>query len=367
MRGRLLDEKPVIWKRINVPFEAKLNERSSALSAELCALEMIKSGTTGFVDAGGKYVSSFAQVYKASGLRGRLSYMTNDNPGMPQALRVNVEDGVKRQIQLYKELKEDDGILEAVFSVTALTAASESLIRSIFGYAKEHDIPTEVHMNEYASEVYDFIEKYGVRPFEWMEREGLIGNKFTAAHGIFLSPDEIDIIVERKIRVMHCPFSNCGKGIPQTPTLLSRGATVGFGTDGSAHGGVDLFREMRLFRGVMNAKHAVETGNPQVMPAETILQMATRGGAKALDVEHLGVIEEGAPADMIAVNTDAPHLFPTQNLVHTLLESATGSDVAHMLVNGQLIMRDREVLTLDEERIMYDARVFEQSGAFYWA
>ncbi|MCK9288433.1 MAG: amidohydrolase family protein [Sphaerochaetaceae bacterium] len=367
LRGRLLDEKPVIWKRINVPFESQLNERSSKLSAELCALDMMRSGTTGFIDAGGKYVETFASVYAEAGLRGRLSYMTNDNPMMPESLRVNVEEGLKRQVRLHQNLVASGGILEAVFSVTALTAASEAMIRTIFGYAKDHGIATEVHMNEYASEVYDFIEQYGCRPFEWMEQENLIGERFTAAHGIFLSPEEIDIIVDKKVRVMHCPFSNCGKGIPQTPYLLNRGAYVGFGTDGSAHGGVDLFREMRLFRGIMNAKHAVETGNPQVLPAETILKMATQGGAKGLDVPHLGVLEQGAPADMIAIKTDSPHLFPTQNLIHSLVESASGQDVHHMIVNGEILMKNREIITLDEEQILHDAQAFVESGDFYWS
>lgn len=367
LRGRLLDEKPVIWKRINVPFEARLTEETSALSASLCALEMIRSGTTGFIDAGGKYVPTFAEVYARAGLRGRLSYMTNDNPHFAEALRVDVKTGLARQMELHRTLAQSDSLLEGVFSVTALTAASEGLIREIFACAKAEDIATEVHMNEYASEVYDFIERYGLRPFEWMEREGLIGKRFTAAHGIFLSPAEIDILLERGVRVMHCPFSNCGKGVPPTPQLLARGVTVGFGSDGSAHGGLDLFREMRLFRGLMNAKHGIESADCQVMPAERLLQMATAGGAAALDVEGLGVLKPGAPADMIALDVDAPHLFPTQNLVHTLVESACGSDVRHMLVGGRLVMKDREVLTLDQEKILHDARRLEASGCFYWA
>lgn len=353
LRGRLLDEKPVIWKRINVPFEASLTEETSELSASLCALEMIRSGTTGFIDAGGKYVKNFAKVYNASRLRGRLSYMTNDNPSMPDALRIDIQSALKSQIQLNEELS--NGLLKGIFSVTALTAASEKLIRTIFSYAKENNIATEVHMNEYASEVYDFIEKYGLRPFEWMEKEGLIGDKFTAAHGIFLSPSEIEIILNKKIRIMHCPFSNCGKGIPKTPELLNRGAIVGFGSDGSAHGGVDLFKEMRLFRGVINVHHGILSADPQVMPAAKLIKMATQGGAAALDVEGLGIIKEGSPADIIAINIDAPHLYPTNNLINTMVESACGNDVSHSIVNGNVLMRNRVVETLDEEKIIWTA------------
>ncbi len=364
LRGRLLDEKPVIWKRINVPFEAKLSEKAASLSASLCALEMMKSGTTGFLDAGGKHLQSFARVYAKAGLRGRLSYMTNDNPGAPEALRVGVQDGLDRQIALHEEL--EGSLLAGVFSVTALTAASEELIRAIFGYAKEKGIATETHMNEYASEVMDFIEKYGLRPFEWLDREGLIGERFTAAHSIFLSQQEMDIVLKKGVRIIHCPFSNCGKGVPATPQLLARGATVGLGSDGSAHGGLDLFKEMRLLRGVMNAHWGLDTADPQIMPARKLLQMVTAGGAAALDVPGLGVVKQGAPADLIALDVDVAHLYPTQNLVNTLVESACGSDVKHMLVNGKTLMRNREVLTLDEEKILHEAKELERADGLLW-
>lgn len=151
LRGRLLDEKPVIWKRVNVPFECRLDEESSRLSAQLAALEMIHSGTTGFIDAGGKYADVFAQVYEASGLRGRLTCFTNDNA--PEPLRCGtVEEGVRRLRELRGSLS---GRLQGYFSVTALTAASEKLFRSVLEAAAEAGAPVEIHMNEYASEVSD--------------------------------------------------------------------------------------------------------------------------------------------------------------------------------------------------------------------
>lgn len=364
LRGRLLDEKPIIWRRINVPFEGCLTEETSRLSAQLCALEMIKSGTTGFLDAGGHYLDEFAEVYLTSGLRGRLSYMTNDNPGMPDKLRISPRQGLERQIRLKKDLY--GTLLDATFSVTALTAASEELIRTIFNFANENGIATEVHMNEYGAEVSDFISRYGKRPFEWLDEENLIGDQFTAAHCIFLSPSEIDVILKHAINVIHCPFSNCGKGIPQTPQLLHRGATVGFGSDGSAHGGLDLFREMRLFRGVMNSSLGQCCADSQVMPASTLLKMATSGGASVLNADGLGTITENAPADLIALNANAPHLYPTQNLINTLVESASGQDVMHSIVNGKALMRNRHVLTLDEEKILASAREINERNPIYW-
>lgn len=352
LRGRLLDEKPVIWKRVNVPFECRLDEESSRLSAQLAALEMIRSGTTGFIDAGGKYTDVFAQVYEASGLRGRLTCFTNDNA--PEPLRCEtVKEGVRRLKELRGSLS---GRLQGYFSVTALTAASEKLFRTVLEAAAEEGAPVEIHMNEYAGEVSDFIERYGSRPFEYLEAHGLLKAPFIAPHCIFLSAGEMEIIRQRQVRVIHCPFSNCGKGVPDTPQLLSRGVSVGFGSDGSAHGGVDLFREMRLFRGVQNAVRGVGAADSQAMPAGTLLKMATQGGAAAMMEEGGGRIAPGAPADIIALNAAQPHLWPTQNLVNTLVESASGRDVVHMIVDGQLVMEDRQVLTMDEQAILFQAR-----------
>lgn len=359
LRGRLLDEKPVIWKRVNVPFESRLDEESSRLSACLAAMEMISCGTTGFVDAGGKYPEIYAEVYQEAGLRGRLSVMTNDNPFCPESLRApSVPAAVERLRAMKGALS---GLLKPIYSVTTPTAVSEELLRAVLEAAAADGVPVETHMNEYASEVTDFVERYGKRPFVWLEEEGLLQAPMTAPHCIFLSQEEIEIMARRRVRVAHCPFSNCGKGVPPTPQLLAAGVPVGLGTDGSAHGGLDLFREMRLFRGVMNVTRGVGTADSSIMPAETLLAMAARGGGAALMEPGLGVIEKGAPADLIALDTGAPHLWPTQNLVHTLVESASGADVRHSIVNGRLLMRDRELLTIDRERVRREAeRLFEK-------
>ncbi|MGE4585114.1 MAG: amidohydrolase family protein [Sphaerochaeta sp.] len=353
LRGRLLDERPVIWKRINVPFESTLTEQESSLSASLAALEMMKAGTTGFVDVGGRFALSFAQVYEQSGLRGRLSYMANDNPNAPASLRVTAMDAVGRMLDLHTQLT---GRVKGYASVTALTAASENMIKQMITAAQENGIPFETHMNEYASEVFEFVERYQMRPFEYLENEGLLAGPFVAAHCIFLSEREKEIIQHRGVMVAHCPFSNCGKGVPDTPNLLARGVAVGFGTDGSAHGGLDLFKEIRLFRGVMNAVKGVGSADYAVMDAATLLKMATSNAAGMLNHTGLGTLVEGAPADLIALNMDQVHMWPTHNMVNTVVESASGSDVVHSIIDGRLVMKDRVVLTLDEEKIRHEAK-----------
>lgn len=366
LKGSLLDEKPVIWKRINVPFEASLTEETMALSAGLAAAEMIRNGTTSFVDAGGPHIEAAAEVYLRAGIRGALTWQTTDGPRVPDTLRVETRDAVPRHEHFYKNYNGKGGLLKVYYSITSLMACSQELFHSVFQAAKDQGIPAECHMNEYASEVLDFIERYKERPFEYLEHQGLLSDQFTAAHCIMLSESEIEILRSHRIRAVHCPFSNCGKGVPQTPRLLAAGIPVGFGSDGAGHGGLDLFREMRAFRCIMNVTHGLSAANPQIMPARTVLSMAAAGGAAALmEEEQLGAVKEGNLADLIAVHIDQPHLMATGSLVNSLLESASGSDVKHSIINGKIVMKDRELLTLDEEKIYAEVKEIMGGHEFF--
>lgn len=365
LKGSLLDEKPVIWKRINVPFEASLTEETMALSAKMAGVEMIKNGTTSFVDAGGPHIEAAAEEYLQMGLRGALTWQTTDGARVPDGLRVETADAVPRLEKFHREYDGKGGLLKAYYSVTSLMACTEELFRSVFSAAKERHITAECHMNEYASEVLDFIERYGERPFEYLEHVGILPDEFVAAHCIMLSESEIEIMKSHRIHAVHCPFSNCGKGVPQTPRLLAAKIPVAFGSDGAGHGGLDLFRELRAFRCVMNVTHGLSTGNPQIMPAKTLLSMAAAGGASALMQEDLGAVKEGNLADLIAVNLDQPHLMATGSIVNTLVESAAGADVKHSIVHGRMVMKDRELLTIDEEKVMDEARKMMKGHRFF--
>ena len=362
LRGSLLDEKPVIWKRINVPFEASLTEETMALSARLSGAEMIKCGTTSFVDAGGPHIEAAAEEYLKMGMRGALTWQTTDGANVPDGLRIDTREALPRLEKFHREYH---GLLKVYYSVTSLMACTEDLFYTIFLAAKEQNVTAECHMNEYASEVLDFIERYGERPFLYLDRIGALSPQFVAAHCIMLSESEIQIVQDRGIKVVHCPFSNCGKGVPQTPRLLAAGIPVAFGSDGAGHGGLDLFREMRAFRCIMNVAWGITTGNPEIMPARTLLAMALEGGAQALMNSSLGSVRRGNLADLIAIDLDQPHLTPTGSIVNTLIESASGADVKHSIINGKLVMKDRKLLTIDEEKVVSEANQAMKSHALF--
>lgn len=361
LKGAVLDELPMIWTRIMLPFESTLTPEKMRLSASLAALEMIKNGTTGFVDAGSYFMEEAARIYLTSGLRGALSHSSMDQGNFPDSIRQTTEEVLASEDRLFDEFH-GKGNLKVFYSLRALMNCSPALIKATAGRATERNTFFQAHMNEYAGEVNYTLEKYQMRPVEYLDSLGVLNENFLSAHSIMLSAHERSLLAENQVKVVHCPFSNCGKGVPDTPSLLEQGVCTGLGTDGGAHGGLSLWNEMKIFRSVMNAFWGAKNANPAVMPAKTILKMASENGTHLLGEEKSGVLKEGFKADLISINWRQPHLLATNNPVNTLLECVCGNDVSDSIVNGKLLMRNRQVLTLDEEKILWQAEKYFTSG-----
>lgn len=361
LKGKVLDALPMIWTRIMLPFESTLTEEKMELSASLAALEMIKSGTTAFVDAGSYHMEAAAEVYVRSGLRGLISASTMDEKGLPDSIAHDAEEAVAQTDRLYDRYN-GKGNLKVAYSLRSLISCSDELNLKAAGRAKERGAKLQAHMNEYAGEVNYFLTNKKVRPFEYLDSMGILDEDFIAAHCILLSEREKDLLAERGVKVCHCPFSNCGKGAPDTPALREKGICVGLGTDGAAHGGLSLWNEMKIFRSVMNVEYGSRLNEPAVMPAKYILKMATENGYRFMG-EDGGRIEPGKQADLITINMMQPHLYPTGNPVNTLLECVTAGDVCDSIVNGKVLMKDRHVLTLDEKKILAKAAEYRNREA----
>ena len=356
LRGRVLDAMPMIWKRIMLPFESTLNEEKMRLSAELAALDMIRSGTCGFIDAGSYFMDKAAEVYETSGLRGALSVSTMDEEGLPASIAMTAEEAIEKTDILFERFH-GKGNLKVFYSLRSLISCSEDLIERAAIRAREKGTTLQAHMNEYPGEITPFLSRFQKRPYEFLDAKGILRPWFLGAHSLLLSEEEKDLMCDRQVRICHCPFSNCGKAVPETPSLLRRQIPVGIGTDGAAHGGLSLWNEMRIFRSVMNVTCGVPLAEPAIMPAKTILDMVTKGGAACLG-EETGTIAVGKRADLIGIDLDAPHLWIHGVISNTLVESVSAEDVKNVIVGGRMLMKNREILTLDEEKIRREARAF---------
>lgn len=361
LKGLVLDAKPIIWTRIMLPFESTLTPEKMRLSAQAAALEMIKCGTTGFVDAGSYHMETAAAVYAESGLRGALSYSTMDEAGLPASIAMDAKEAVRRTDSLFEQFH-GIGNLNVYYSLRALNSCSNELVLLAAQRAAERHTMLQAHMNEYMGEINGIVKREGMRPYEYLDKMGMLNSQFLGAHSLILSDEEKALIQERNVKICHCPFSNCGKAVPDTPQLLDMGISVGMGTDGAAHGGLSLWNEMKIFRSIMNIYHGVPNQNPKVMPAEQILKIVLEGGAAVLgETGKLGRIEPGYKADIISIYMDQPHLCPTGNQLHTLLECVNAGDVWDMIVDGKVLMKGREVRSMDEERILYESKKYMEA------
>ncbi|ARY90277.1 MULTISPECIES: amidohydrolase family protein [Lacticaseibacillus] len=351
LRGRVLDTKGIIWKKIMLPFEANTSAETMTLNAQLAALEMITSGTTGFVDAGGYHMAAAGTVYAQSGLRGALAYSTMDDPRLPASINMDAKTAIAHTDALYDQFHGRHH-LQVYYSLRALNNCSDELVDLAAQRAADRHTFLEAHMNEYPQEVAGILTRCGERPYVYLAKRGALSDHFLGAHSLFLDDAEKALIEKYHVKLNHSPFSNSGKGVPPTPELLKAGVSIGLGTDGAAHGGLSLWQEMKIFRAIMTLHYGVPQHIANIMPATTIMSLVLDGGAAALNMSgQLGRIAPGYQADIIGLDIDSPHLWPTGNWNNTLLESVNANDVADSMVAGKWLMRKRKVLTLDVERI----------------
>ncbi|MFD1671334.1 amidohydrolase family protein [Agrilactobacillus yilanensis] len=352
LQGQLLFQRPIVWQRINVPFEAALDEALVQLSTKAAVATMIKNGTTSFVDSGCPKALAMVEVLDELKIRGHIGYQTADLIPF-ETLKTTPKAAFDRNLELIKVLK-DNPLIAPILGITTLPATTPALQENVLLYGKEQQVMTSCHMNEYESEILTTIVETGLRPYEYLEKIGAMHAKFLGPHSLFLSENEKTIIQENQSQVVHCPFSNSAKGIPETDALLARQIRTYLGTDGAGHGGLDMFREMRLFSAKMQL-HAKAKGDYALVNTRDILKMATTS------VEPLlGKIKVGYKADLISLDTNNLDYLSGKVDENTLIEIAKGGHVNDSIINGDCVMRDRELLTIDEDRLKADLQAYQK-------
>ena len=359
LRGRVADEYPMIWTRFLVPFESNLQPEDSYVSGQLACLEMIKNGTTAFAESGGVHMDRVADAVIESGMRAAIAKSTMDmGNAITGAMKETAQEAIDNTIDLYKRYQgAGDGRIDIWFAIRQVMTCSRELISMVGENAKKYHTGIHAHLCEHKDEVSFCLQNYKKRPAQFLEKMGILGPNLLTAHNVMLSDADISIMAERGVKIIHCPRANLANhGFPKTPQILEAGASVGLGCDGAAPSNLDLFDEIKVLRYAMIGYWGLPSFNPVVMPCAKLLEMATQGGANAIGHgDILGTVEEGKKADLNLLNIDQPHILPTQNLLNTIVDAASSHDVTDSIINGKLVMKDREVLTLDEEKIMFEA------------
>jgi 5-methylthioadenosine/S-adenosylhomocysteine deaminase len=249
-----------------------------------------------------------------------------------------------------------DTIVPVVAPHSTYTCGPETLARSL-EIAERHDVLLHTHCSETRTEIYEVEEQYGVRPLEQLKRHGLLSARMVLAHCGWLTKTEVGDLAAAKASAVHCPVSNfkIGSGaFAPLPEMLAAAVPVGLGTDGAAsNNSLDMFDTMK-FAALGHKQHRWD---PTVMPAPTVLDMATVGGASCLQAqETIGSLEVGKRADLAVIDLHKPHLTPRHDLRSHLVYAARGSDVETTIVDGVPLMLDRQFLTLDYEETLEKAQ-----------
>ncbi|MFW6316987.1 MAG: amidohydrolase [Halorubrum sp.] len=341
------DDKPLdAWLREDIwPAEGELTAEDIEAGAALGALEMIRSGTTAFADM---YfaMDRVADVVDRAGLRARLGHGVV-TVGKDEA---DAHADVEESLAVARELDgAADGRIRTAFMPHSLTTVGEPHLREGIAAAREAGVPVHLHANETEDEVDPIVGERGERPIAYAADLDALGPDDFFAHGVHLDDGEIERLADAGTAVVHCPASNMklASGMAPVQRLREAGVTVALGTDGAAsNNDLDVFDEMR--DAAMVGKLAADDAS--AVPAEAVVRMATEGGYRALGFDG-GRLEEGAAADVIVVDFAAPRMTPVHDYVSHLAYAASGSDVRHTVVDGAVLLRDRELTTLDLDAV----------------
>ena len=349
-RGMADDLPLMTWlQKYIFPMEGRyVDEALIEAGTALACYEMIESGTTSFVDMY-FYPDVIARVVEKCGLRAIISTPMID---FPSPGHKGWDDSFASGVDFARRWKgQHPRIMPALAPHAPYTVSPEHLAEA-FAAAKDIGVPVSIHVAEDRAEIKTIDERYGVTPVEHLANAGMLEHPTIAAHMVWPSESDIEKLAKSKVGAIHNPTSNMktGAGVAPIPLMLEAGVKIGIGTDGAAsNNDLDMWPEMR-FAALL---HKGVGGDPTVVPAITALDMATKGGAVAASFpDTVGSLEVGMKADFIQVRLDKPRLTPLYDIVSHLVYAANSSDVVTSVVDGKLLMKNREVLTLDKVEVM---------------
>jgi 5-methylthioadenosine/S-adenosylhomocysteine deaminase len=321
------------------------------IGTELACWEMIRGGTTTFVDMY-YYPDTIAEVVDSCGMRALVSATVIDQRS-PDA--ENADDSIAKGNGFIERWQGKNSRITPIFGPHANYTLNAEQLQATRAAAMKYGVPISIHVAESPYELQYSKDTYGMTSIEAYESIGFFDGPTIAAHVVWPTDEEISILAERKVGVIHNPTSNMkiASGIAPVARMLDAGVRVGLGTDGAAsNNDLDMWEEMRL----ASFLQKVDRMDPEVLPAITVLGMATRGGATAIGLgDKVGSLEVGKRADLIQVAFDDVHHIPTYDVISHLVYVSDEQDVASVVVDGKVLMKEGVMLTIDTARVTAEA------------
>lgn len=338
------------------PLESRFGARQVRAGTALAILEMLKSGTTCFLDMY-DHMEEVAQLVVTSGMRGVLCRGVI-GLGSEREQEEKLQDAIAFSKNWHLQ---GEGRVTVMLSPHAPYTCSPALIQRFVDAAVQLSLPIHTHMSETEREVEQNVEEYGQRPVAHLHELGVFAVPCLVAHAVHVNDEEIALLAEHQVKVAHNPRSNLklGSGIAPIPQMLKKGIRPGLATDSAASNNrLSLLDEIQMAALI----HKGYQQNAVLVPAYTALQMGTLYGAESLFLDQLiGSLEVGKQADFIVVDLNGAHLQPQHQVVSHLVYAATGEDIRDVYVKGKQLLRNGESLTLDEEKIKYEANAAIQA------
>lgn len=331
-----------------MPVEDTMTAEDAYWCNLLSSLEMIESGTTTFLDMH-MFPGQCTRAAQQSGMRGVVARGLSSQSG---------DDGGNRRLnEALSELenaKKSDALVHFCLGPHAIYTCDDSYLQELVAVAEKQDLTFTIHLSETRHEYETSLKENGCTPTEHVEKLGLLSRSVVAAHCVYLSDNDVDILKKHNVHVATNPISNLklANGVAPVEKLFHHGINVCLGTDGAAsNNSQNMFKEMA----VLSYIHKGTAKNALATPANRVLQMATINGAAALGMaQQIGSIEAGKRADIILLDLNRPHLRPLNNIAAGLVYSANGSEVNTVIIDGKMVMQNREVLTIDKERVFHE-------------
>jgi 5-methylthioadenosine/S-adenosylhomocysteine deaminase len=339
------------------PYESNMTEEDSYLSTLLCGLEQIRSGVTCFAEPGGQFVSGMARAVSELGLRGILAKSVMDmGQGLPDNWQRTTEEELSLQLDNFQQWHgQADGRIRVWFGLRTIFNNSDELIQQTKTLADKHNVGVHMHVAEIKEEVEFARQTRGATTVTHLRDLGVLAGNFLAVHCVWMTPEEIQMFADHDVKVSHNPAAAMRVlGFAKIPEMLEAGICVSIGTDGApSNNRMTLIDEMWL----TSLIHKGRLLDPTVVPAQTVLEMSTCNGARALLWEdEIGTLAEGKKADLVVINPDTATMLPLHDPIANMVTAMHTQNVESVMCNGRWLMKDKKILVVNETEILAEAK-----------
>ncbi len=338
------------------PSEAKwLSSEFVSDAIELACLEMIKAGITAYCDMY-FYEDAAAKTTEIAGMRAVLGAGLLD---FPSKFAATTDEYFEHAEDFIKSWKDSELITPCIAPHATYTCGPETYKRAV-DVSEKYDIPTHTHLSETRWEVSEIQKRYGKTPVEYLDSTGILNSRLSAAHCVWLTDNDIEILLKRGVGVSHCVESNLklASGFAPVTKMIKTGVKVSFGTDGCAsNNDLNILSEMSTAAKL----HKAIAEDPTELNDRTALLMATKWGAEVLGLGDItGSIKPGKKADLVVASLNRPHLVPMYDIYSHISYSMRPTDIETVMINGKIVLKDGKLETMDESEIIAKAKVWQE-------